>query len=313
MAATARTDARRPDHDDPARHAPTPSTSPASRPPRSPPNVRGDGVCRAPTSRRRRPRTVPQTVAAWAGHYTVMLNNSGRRASPTCSRSRPATAPTRSRSRAWPATRRIEGGDGDDRIAVGSNATATTNTGGTLEGIDAALTVVGGAPTASDVLLIDDSGDPDGETGQVTSTADHRLGPRLRRASPTPRSRPSRSPSAAARDTANVRSTARGRDDDDQRRRRRRHVPAFERRTDEPRQPQPDLRRAHDRRRRRRRHRVPQRPRRRRLSDTGTLAFATLTGYSPAVITYLQHRDARPRPRRRRQQPDDRQPRRRDA
>lgn len=64
------------------------------------------------------------------------------------------------------ANARIETGDGSDRIAVGSNAAAETNTGGTLESINALLTVVGGGGT--DHLTLDDSGETSGQAGTLT-------------------------------------------------------------------------------------------------------------------------------------------------
>ena len=112
---------------------------------------------------------VPTTTIAWSGHYSVVVSDSGASNLDLLTIAAAGGADT-VQVKSLASNMRIEGGDGDDRISVGSSATATTNTGGTLEGIDAALNVVGGAPTASDVLLIDDSGDSDGETGQVTSS-----------------------------------------------------------------------------------------------------------------------------------------------
>ena len=64
---------------------------------------------------------------------------------------------------------------GADRIAVGSNATTTTNTGGTVdtigkiaEGVVANLEIIG--EDNSDALSIDDSADGDNETGNLTAT-----------------------------------------------------------------------------------------------------------------------------------------------
>jgi Ca2+-binding RTX toxin-like protein len=133
-------------------------------------NVRGDGVLPAPTyTGGASAATVAQTVATWSGHYTLYLNNSGP-AQADLFTVQTGDGEDKVQVRTLASNTRIEGGNGDDRISVGSNATTTTNTGGTLDGIDAALTIVGGAPTASDVLLIDDTGDADGETGKVTAT-----------------------------------------------------------------------------------------------------------------------------------------------
>jgi hypothetical protein len=52
----------------------------------------------------------------------------------------------------------ISTGDGDDVINVGSNATALENTGGTMAGIEALLSVYGGDHPAGDSLYLDDSG-----------------------------------------------------------------------------------------------------------------------------------------------------------
>ncbi len=74
---------------------------------------------------------------------------------------------------------RIATGEHTDRIAVGSNAagtgttdTAWTNTGGTVNDVDAKLTVVGGTGpgpiTGSDLLAVDDTGDTAANTGELT-------------------------------------------------------------------------------------------------------------------------------------------------
>jgi Ca2+-binding RTX toxin-like protein/acetolactate synthase small subunit len=57
---------------------------------------------------------------------------------------------------------------GDDLIHIGSNATPTTNTGGNLNSINAALTIDAG--TGSDQLKADDSGDTLANTGTLTSS-----------------------------------------------------------------------------------------------------------------------------------------------
>ena len=65
----------------------------------------------------------------------------------------------------------INGNDGDDRIELGSLASKdvrTVTTGGTLDGITGAVAVNGNAPTASDWLYLDDTGDLDGENGTLT-------------------------------------------------------------------------------------------------------------------------------------------------
>ncbi|HWS57763.1 MAG TPA: hypothetical protein VN257_04430, partial [Actinotalea sp.] len=74
---------------------------------------------------------------------------------------------------------RIATGEHTDRIAVGSNAagtgttdTAWTNTGGTVNDVDAKLTVVGGTGpgpiTGNDLLAVDDTGDTAANTGELT-------------------------------------------------------------------------------------------------------------------------------------------------
>ncbi|MDH3274822.1 MAG: hypothetical protein OEM99_09825, partial [Gammaproteobacteria bacterium] len=64
----------------------------------------------------------------------------------------------------------INTGAATDRIRVGSNASATGNTGGTVNGISSQLTVDGGS-TGTDVLDVDDRGDALPNTdGQLTST-----------------------------------------------------------------------------------------------------------------------------------------------
>jgi hypothetical protein len=52
----------------------------------------------------------------------------------------------------------VRTGGGDDVIYVGSNATAVDNTGGTMDGIQALLSVYGGDHPAGDSLFLDDSG-----------------------------------------------------------------------------------------------------------------------------------------------------------
>ena len=66
-------------------------------------------------------------------------------------------------------------GSGADRMAVGSNATTTTNSGGTVDSIGnssqsvvASLEIIGGADP--DVLSIDDSGDGNSQSGILTAT-----------------------------------------------------------------------------------------------------------------------------------------------
>jgi Ca2+-binding RTX toxin-like protein len=68
----------------------------------------------------------------------------------------------------------VDGGTGDETFNVGSNAAGTistphTNTGGTVNGLGASLTLNGNAPTSgSDWLYVDDSGDTLGNTGVLT-------------------------------------------------------------------------------------------------------------------------------------------------
>ncbi len=50
----------------------------------------------------------------------------------------------------------VRTGDGDDVIRVGSNASATGNTGGALSGVQAALSVYGGPHPSGDSLILDD-------------------------------------------------------------------------------------------------------------------------------------------------------------
>jgi Ca2+-binding RTX toxin-like protein len=64
----------------------------------------------------------------------------------------------------------IDAGAGDDRVNVGSNASASGNTGGTVNAIGAPLTVAGGAAGA-DVLDVDDGGDGAANTGELTGMA----------------------------------------------------------------------------------------------------------------------------------------------
>ena len=69
----------------------------------------------------------------------------------------------------------IKGGNDDDTVNVGSNASGTVtnrnnNQNGTVDNIKALLKVDGDAPSASDILNIDDTGDASGDTGQLTST-----------------------------------------------------------------------------------------------------------------------------------------------
>ncbi|HEX5857107.1 MAG TPA: hypothetical protein VFY91_03265, partial [Microbacterium sp.] len=82
---------------------------------------------------------------------------------------------------------RISTGEHTDRVAVGSNAAgagttsgAWTNTGGTVNGISAALVIDGGngpgAATGTDLLSIDDTGDGAANTGELTSTTITGLG-----------------------------------------------------------------------------------------------------------------------------------------
>jgi Ca2+-binding RTX toxin-like protein len=70
----------------------------------------------------------------------------------------------------------VDGGSGDETFNVGSNAAGTiaspnTNTGGTVDGIGALLTVNGNDPTSgSDWLIVDDTGDSDPNSGTLTET-----------------------------------------------------------------------------------------------------------------------------------------------
>src|SRR5207302_6080368 len=66
----------------------------------------------------------------------------------------------------------INGGDGSDTINVGTNATATTNSGGNVNSIIAALTVNGGLNTTGggDVLTVDDSDDSAPNSCALSST-----------------------------------------------------------------------------------------------------------------------------------------------
>src|SRR4030095_9996135 len=66
-------------------------------------------------------------------------------------------------------TNTILTGTGNDVINVGSQAGVNgQNTGGTLDGIAAALTIEGQGQTNVDRLDLDDSGDTDGETGVLS-------------------------------------------------------------------------------------------------------------------------------------------------
>ena len=65
-------------------------------------------------------------------------------------------------------------GDAADIIYVGSNATATSNSGGDVDGI-AALLVVDGEE-GDDILDVDDSGDAEANTGTLTGEDTHRAG-----------------------------------------------------------------------------------------------------------------------------------------
>ena len=63
----------------------------------------------------------------------------------------------------------LDAGDGNDLIAIGSLANGANNTGGVVDGIDAALTVRGGSGT--DTMTVDDSGDGSGDTdGTLTGS-----------------------------------------------------------------------------------------------------------------------------------------------
>jgi Ca2+-binding EF-hand superfamily protein len=76
----------------------------------------------------------------------------------------------------------VNAGAGDDTINVGSNAQGVigdvnNNSGGTVDGIGALLTVNGNEPSSgSDTLNIDNTGDTSGSTGNLTSTQLHGLG-----------------------------------------------------------------------------------------------------------------------------------------
>ena len=73
----------------------------------------------------------------------------------------------------------ISGNEGDDRIELGSLASSdarTVTTGGTLDGISGAVVVNGNAPSASDWLYLDDTGDLVGENGTITSSTITGLG-----------------------------------------------------------------------------------------------------------------------------------------
>jgi len=71
---------------------------------------------------------------------------------------------------------RVESGEGADTINVGSNAQghdtdADNNTGGTVNGINALLTIIGGASsTGRDLLTIDDTADTADNTGVLTDS-----------------------------------------------------------------------------------------------------------------------------------------------
>ena len=67
----------------------------------------------------------------------------------------------------------IHGNTGNDTVEVGSKANFTdrvVDTGGDVNGISGALTVDGDAPTASDWLYIDETGESTTQTGELTST-----------------------------------------------------------------------------------------------------------------------------------------------
>ena len=74
----------------------------------------------------------------------------------------------------------ISGNDGDDphraRQPCLVGAARTVNTGGTLDNISGAVVVNGNAPSASDWLYLDDTGDPSGENGTITSSTVSGLG-----------------------------------------------------------------------------------------------------------------------------------------
>ena len=67
----------------------------------------------------------------------------------------------------------ILGREGDDSFDIGSNASdghRAVSSGGTLDDIDGSLVIHGDAPSASDWVYIDDSGNGTGRTGVVTSS-----------------------------------------------------------------------------------------------------------------------------------------------
>ncbi|HEX7167002.1 MAG TPA: Calx-beta domain-containing protein [Acidimicrobiales bacterium] len=77
----------------------------------------------------------------------------------------------------------INGNDGDDVFEVGSEAEVgsrrTINAGGILDNVDGTVTINGNAPSASDYLYVDDTGDDltgSGESGTLTSTTITGLG-----------------------------------------------------------------------------------------------------------------------------------------
>ena len=61
----------------------------------------------------------------------------------------------------------IDGGAGNDNIYIGSNATPTGNTGGTVNCVNAQLTLIGGAGTA-DTVIIDDTANAASKTVEFT-------------------------------------------------------------------------------------------------------------------------------------------------
>ncbi len=81
----------------------------------------------------------------------------------------------------------VNGNDGDDVVEVGSNAELggtsasrrALDEGGTVDAVDGTVTINGNAPSASDWLYVDDTGDAapgSGETGFLTSTTITGLG-----------------------------------------------------------------------------------------------------------------------------------------
>ncbi|RKZ99689.1 MAG: hypothetical protein DRQ45_08330, partial [Gammaproteobacteria bacterium] len=109
--------------------------------------------------------TVPTGRAEWAGKYTAVVSATDSLDSiniNTLGGADDILVPS------LVSVARIEGGDGADRVAVGSHASVTSNTGGTLEAIGAMLTVVGGL--GADSLSIDDSGETSGQVGTLTGT-----------------------------------------------------------------------------------------------------------------------------------------------